>query len=284
MKKSMHPKGSDKHAIQRKLTTLTLANIPEEEKNFHGDTFLAEFIRFSEQEIEPNWVNFMVGGTMGFVAIAIGFMLSIGPLFIITQFNQSSTFVGILLAASSGVSAIYAVITSKLNKGCQKKYNSITYKNPYNFVGLYFGIGISVVGISLSPFYLCMFFFFTLVVFNDLASLRLNMILGQTTSIFAYKKVCPMAQVCRRFLNAVTAVTGPLLFSIYPPLPFIFAGGLTTLWTAFLIVAFRRRHKTLKEMIKENILSQHGDGDNSCVFHIASYPLQEILGQLITYK
>jgi hypothetical protein len=69
------------------LTTLTLANIPEEESKFHGGDFLSEFIHFSEQKVHPNWVNYMIAATMGFVAIAIGFMLSIGPLFIMTQFD-----------------------------------------------------------------------------------------------------------------------------------------------------------------------------------------------------
>jgi hypothetical protein len=82
------------------------------------------------------------------------------------------------MAISSGFTATYAVLVSKLNKSCQKKYNSISLKNPYNSVGLYFGIGVSAFGISYTPFYACMFFFFTIDVFVDLASLRLNMLLG----------------------------------------------------------------------------------------------------------
>ena len=92
-----------------------------------------------------------------------------------------------------------------------------------------------------------------------------------------------MAQVCRRTLNTVTAISGPVLFEIYPPLPFIVAGVLTTIWTIFLIIAFKRRERTCKALITSNILSQHGDKD-SCVFHIATYPLQEILAQLIESK
>ena len=69
------------------MTTLTLANIPEEESEFHGGDFLKEFIKFSEQKVHPNWVNCMMAATMGFISIGFGFLLSIGPLFIMTQFD-----------------------------------------------------------------------------------------------------------------------------------------------------------------------------------------------------
>ena len=93
----------------------------------------------------------------------------------------------------------------------------------------------------------------------------------------------PLAQLCRQTINTVTAISGPVLFKIYPPLPFIAAGALTTIWTTFLIIAFKRREQTCKTLISSNILSQHGD-KHSYVFHIATYSLQEILAQLIESK
>jgi hypothetical protein len=57
----------------------------------------------------------------------------------------------------------------------------------------YNGIGVSALGLSLTGFHGCVAFFFILILFNDLASLRLNMFNGQISSIKAYKEVCPLA-------------------------------------------------------------------------------------------
>jgi len=209
-----HAHGGDKPttALQRKLTTITLANIPESEHEKHGQQFVKEFIHFSEQKVPPNWVSYLITLTLGLEAITIGYALSIGPLYIITQFGKSSSFVGALFAISQAVSAGYVLVVGNLSKSWQKKFNKYTYAAPWNFIFFYFGIGVSALGISLTGFKGCVFFFFTLVTFNDLASLRLNMFNGQISSIHGYKQVCPMAQICRRTLNTVTALTGPLLF------------------------------------------------------------------------
>ena len=63
---------------------MTLANIPESEGDKHGKQFVKEFIHFSEQEVPPNWVSYLITLTLGLEAITIGYALSIGPLYIIT--------------------------------------------------------------------------------------------------------------------------------------------------------------------------------------------------------
>jgi hypothetical protein len=67
---------------------MTLSNGSNEEGNEIKNTakFLQEFINFSEQDIPPNWVNYMTASTLGLQAITIGFTLSIGPWYIMTQF------------------------------------------------------------------------------------------------------------------------------------------------------------------------------------------------------
>lgn len=137
-------------------------------------------------------------------------------------------------------------------------------------------------GISLTGFKGCVFFICTLVIFNDLAALRLNIFNGQISSIHAYKQICPLAQICRSFLNTITAITGPILFNIQPQLPFVIAAIISIIWTGVLILAFRTRSKTVKSIIQQAILSRNPQ--LSCVFKIKTYQLQEILAQLIESK
>ena len=50
----------------------------------------------------------------------------------------------------------------------------------------------------------------------------------------SYSLVGPLGQVVRRSLNVITALTGPILFSVYPRLPYLVAGGVTLIWSVVL--------------------------------------------------
>jgi hypothetical protein len=51
----------EKETAKRRFSTLTLSNIPKDESDHHGKSFVEDFIvNFSEQKIEANWINYMV--------------------------------------------------------------------------------------------------------------------------------------------------------------------------------------------------------------------------------
>ena len=120
----------------------------------------------------------MIAFTLGLEAISIGYLLSIGPHFIMTQFGVTASFVGLIFASSAGASAVYVLIIGALNKEQMKVLNKYSLKTPYNFIFFYCGIGVSALGMSLTGFNACITFIFILVLFKDLASLRLNMFNG----------------------------------------------------------------------------------------------------------
>ena len=80
----------------------------------------------------------------------------------------------------------------------------------------------------------------------------------------------------------VTAITGPVLFNIYPTLPFLIAAALSIIWTVVLTLAFRSRERTVNAIVQKEIISKHAHA--SCVFKIMKYPLLEILAQMIEAK
>ena len=88
--------------------------------------------------------------------------------------------------------------------------------------------------------------------FNDLAALLLNEMQGAITSSQAYSTIGPMGQVVRRSGNVLTAITGPILFGVFPQLPYIVAGSVTAIWTVILTMVIRHRSKS-----QETILSSH---------------------------
>ena len=91
---------------------------PESPEAKRGELFLEilkEFIHFYEQKVPANWVNYLITITIGLEAISIGYFLSIGPLYIITQFKVSASFVGAIGALSAGILAAYVAAVGNLS-------------------------------------------------------------------------------------------------------------------------------------------------------------------------
>ena len=70
---------------------------------------------FSEGKTRANSVAYLLALTMGFKALSIGYNLSVGPIFLVYEFNQDVSIVGILFAAGAGFGTITAV-TATLTK------------------------------------------------------------------------------------------------------------------------------------------------------------------------
>ena len=80
-----------------------------------------------------------------------------------------------------------------------------------------------------------------LMAFSDFGSVVLNDINGTITSSKAYGTIGPLGQVARRGFDVITAITGPVLFGVWPRLPYIVAGSITVLWLVILAAVIKRR-------------------------------------------
>jgi len=115
---------------------------------------------------------------------------------------------------------------------------------------------------------------------NDFASILLNEMLGTVTAKDAYLTIGPLGQVIRRFLNVVTAVTGPILYGVYPALPYLVAGVVTGLWTILLVVAISRRSSVNYNNIRKAEGVQKGDEEHKTKMHMrVSFSRQEIIAR-----
>lgn len=71
-----------------------------------------------------------------------------------------------------------------------------------------------------------------------------------------------MGQVIRRCLNCVTAITGPLLFSLLPSLPYLVAGGVTAMWTVLLWFVIKGKMAKYDMIIIDAIKEVEQEEDN----------------------
>ena len=92
-----------------------------------------------------------------------------------------------------------------------------------------------------------------LMAFNDLAATWLIEVQGAVVTKSAYKIVGPFGQIVRRSINTITAITGPLLFGIWPRSPYIVAGGLTLIWTVLVVVFLEKRRAATRSLLKEKL-------------------------------
>ena len=92
-----------------------------------------------------------------------------------------------------------------------------------------------------------------LMAFNDLAATWLIEVQGAVVTKSAYKIVGPFGQIVRRSINTITAITGPLLFGIWPRSPYFVAGGLTLIWTVLVVVFLEKRRAATRSLLKEKL-------------------------------
>jgi hypothetical protein len=204
---------------------------------------------FSEADIGANSFSYILCITFGMEAITIGYNLAISPVFITEQFDKDPAVIGLMLASGAAFGTIISVLITLTQRG--KNFMKNYLPSPGNFVVAMGGISIAVLLAAVPVFPVHIIGLVMLMGWNDFAAILLNEIQGKVTAKKAYLKIGPLGQVIRRSLNVVTAITGPLLYSIGPALPYIVAGIATGVWTIFLYIVIKRRKKLNYSIIRK---------------------------------
>jgi len=204
---------------------------------------------FSEADIGANSFTYILCITFGMEAITIGYNLAISPVYITEQFDKNTAVIGSMLASGAAFGTIISVLITltQSGKNFMKKY----LPSPVNFIVAMGGISIAVLLAAVPVFPVHVIGLVMLMGWNDFAAILLNEIQGKVTAKKAYLKIGPLGQVIRRSLNVVTAITGPLLYSIGSALPYIVAGIATGLWTIFLYIVIKRRKSLNYSIIRK---------------------------------
>jgi len=186
----------------------------------------------TDTEIATTWINWIVCISFGIEALTIGYNLSIGPIFLLDEFNKQTSIIGIMFAvgAASGTFAAVSVTCIDIGKDVLKKIAT----SPFDVCFAMLGIGIGVLVAAVPSFPVHVLGVVILMCFNDLGATLMTELQASISTTSNYSLLGPMGQVVRRTLNCVTALTGPILFGMYPRLPYIVAGTVTLVWTALL--------------------------------------------------
>ena len=199
--------------------------------------------------IPATWVNWLLCVTIGIEALAIGYNLSIGPIFLATQFNEGTGLIGVFFSIGSACGSIVAISFTCTSVGRKvMKYIAIPpFDLCFAFVGIATGVfvacvphlAVHVVGLIL------------LMSFNDLGTTLLTELQASVATATMYSTLSPTGQVIRRTLNVVTALTGPVLFGINPRLPYYAVGTFNVFWTILLFALFKFRMEKTSAVISD---------------------------------
>lgn len=186
----------------------------------------------TDTDIATTWINWIVCISFGIEALTIGYNLSIGPIFLLDEFNKQTSIIGIMFAvgAASGTFAAVSVTCTDCGKDMLKKIAM----SPFDICFAMLGIGIGVLVAAVPSFPVNVHGVVILMCFNDLGATLMTELQASISTTSNYSLLGPMGQVVRRTLNCVTALTGPILFGMYPRLPYIVAGTVTLVWTVVL--------------------------------------------------
>lgn len=201
----------------------------------------------TNENIAATWVNWIMCISFGVEALTIGYNLSIGPIFLLDEFNKETGIIGIMFAvgAASGTVAAVSVTCTEFGRNTLKKIAS----SPFDICFAMLGIGTGVLVAAIPVFGAHVTGVVLLMCFNDLGATLMTELQASISTTSNYAVVGPLGQVVRRTLNCITALTGPIFFGIFPRLPYFVAGGVTLIWTAVLFVAFKYRLNTILETI-----------------------------------
>jgi len=228
----------------------------EDENQLDAEITISSLLMVTNAEYNNNanipatWINWLICITFGIEALAIGYKQSIGPIFILNQFEQDTGVIGVIFAigAAAGTCVAIGVTCTDIGSSIMKKIATA----PFDLCFAMFGIGIGVLIATVPSFPLHVVSIILLMCFNDLGAILLTELQASITTVASYSLLGPLGQVVRRSFNAVTALTGPVLFGVHPRLPYFTAGVVTLLWAVGLTVAFSiRTNDTSKKLARE---------------------------------
>jgi len=205
--------------------------------------------KYSTCDIPATWVNWLLCVTFGIQALIIGYSLAIGPIFLQAIYNTEAGIVGVLFSAGAGTGCLITILITCTFTG-KKLFRSVV-ASPFDLCFALAMITFSAFVVCVPVYTVSVVGIISLIAFNDLASTILTEMQASITTVPNYSVIGPFGQVIRRCLNAVTAMTGPILFGISPRLPFIVAGSTTLCWTIMLWIAFKCRSEKNANVIAD---------------------------------
>jgi len=181
--------------------------------------------------------------TQAIMALCIGTFLSTSLLLYTTKFNMTASMVGILLGVGEGLGAVVIYISGAVRKrgydfqgddGKPPGLLAVITARPLHVPMVLLVLGIATMAYTANIFALAVIFQMIMSSINDLSVTLLNELIATSIPADKFRKYQGLGQWLRRLGNMTTGLLGPVLFGIFPELPFLLFGGIVGLWSVVL--------------------------------------------------
>jgi hypothetical protein len=201
----------------------------------------------SLSQVQVPWVVNTLLLSQMFIALNIGTFLGTGGLYYARQFGASAFAFG----ASMGLGELLGMCISHLlpkpdraeAAAASCSGNALPWRKVMLVILVMLATSAVVALFSTVPgVVLAILFQLAFQVLNDVWTYMVNEIIYQVTPPPQYRRLQGHGQMYRRVGNAMAGIAGPLLLSIWAPLPFLVVSALLACWTAlFAVVLFLHR-------------------------------------------
>ena len=215
---------------------------------------------FGVSDAPANYVNLLLAVSIGVEALTIGYHLSLSPLFLTEEFQREPSTIGVLFALGSAGGAFFATLLTVSSTTTTRfrrllwEYGGIQQQSTLTVL-LLLGVALGVSLAAVPVFGVHVAGILLLMACNDAAAVSLLEMQSAVSSTRAYELVGPLGQTIRRSLNVVTALTGPLLYSLHSRLPYIVAAVLTLCWAAVLWAVLRKRRVRVAKRLSDALVN-----------------------------
>jgi len=247
------------------------ATLPEEEKNSEF-TFSRVLTSLQKEELSAELTG-MYSTTEGIVAnsftllisaifsiesIACGYLFSIGPMFIKNTFGVDEESIGIIFSCASLFGSIGTIISiSPKGRAFQKTH----LRSPYNLYILVVVVTCSVLGCLVPIFSVHVISVLSLIGACELFLTLVSELQGAITTSHYYTVLGPSAQMLRRIMNVVMAVTGPIAYGVFPRLPYLISSCLCFIFSVVFIFSTEAQNRKNAKRVAE--MMDHGKDNDA---------------------
>lgn len=243
-----------------------------EENRFEDFVGGIQEIYANHEEIVPHSFTYLIAAMFSVEAIATGYLFSIGPLFMCHAFDINQGLIGTLFSLASLFGSVFTVLAiSPKGRALQKRY----LRSPYNLYILIAIMTIALFGMTIPSFPVHVICIMLLIGGSELFLTLLSELQGAITTSHYYDVLGPSAQMIRRILNIIMAVSGPSAYHVLPLLPYIMAGFLCTVYTLVFVYLTERHQKENAELF-EKVSKEK--------FYRLSLPSMEVMARMVSFR
>lgn len=147
----------------------SLTESPLKRKNTAAELVDGKIDSFGTSGGKANWISYLVAFTIGVEAITIGYNLAVGPIFLKEEQKISSSMIGLLFFIGNTIGTVISVLFTMID--CiSTRYDKIL-PQPVNLYKSMTFITVGVLIVTAKPFVLIAIGVFSLMSFNELASI-----------------------------------------------------------------------------------------------------------------